>query len=180
MRWYQRELNEVANKAKNVWLIAGSCPRKLDGEMLLSRSGILAEKINTMEMPWVAFDQVVSGSCDAVVIRRVVISRHTKVKNFSRTLAGTKQDSATRHHHPTTIKALHSKKIIKLGFLSLPYWLLTESSQYQSWKAKLFPALSGNNLGLSEFKIYGPPIMPLKHKNKGILKHYIPNIKNAV
>ena len=22
--------------------------------------------------------------------------------------------------------------------------------------------------------------MPLKHKNKGILKHYIPNIKNAV
>ena len=135
---------------------------------------------NKMEMQWVAYDQVVCGSSDAVVIRRVVISRHAKVKNFSRTSAGPKQDSATRNHHPTTIKALHSRKIIKLGFLSLPYWFLTESSQYQSWKAKLFPALSGNNLGLSEFKIYGPPIMPLKHKNKGILKHYIPNIKNAV
>ena len=131
-------------------------------------------------MQWVAYDQVVCGSSDAAVIRRVVISRHTKLKNFSRTSAGPKQDSATRHHHPTTIKALHSKKIIKLGFLSLPYWFLTESSQYQSWKAKLFPALSGNNLGLSEFKIYVPPIIPLKHKNKAILKHYIPNIKDAV
>ena len=148
--------------------------------MVTSRSGILAEAINTMEMQWVAYGQVVCGSSDAVVITRAVILRYTKLKNFSRTSAGTKQDSATRHHHPTTIKALHSRKIIKLGFLSLPYWFLTESSQYQSWKAKLFPALSGNNLGLSEFKIYGPPIMPLKHKNKGILKHYIPNIKNAV
>ena len=121
--------------------------------MISLRSGILTEAMNTMEMQWVAYDQVVCGSSDAVVIRRVVISRHTKLKNFSRTSAGPKQDSATRHHHPTTIKALHSRKIIKLGFLSLPYWFLTESSQYQSWKAKLFPVLSGNDLGLSEFKI---------------------------
>ena len=55
--------------------------------------------------------------------------------------------------------------------MSLPYWFLTESSQYQSCKANLFPALSGNDLGLSEFKIYVPPIMLLKHKNRGILKH---------
>ena len=148
--------------------------------MVPSRSGILAEAINTMEMQWVAYDQVVCGSSDAAVIRRDVISRHTKVKNFSRTSAYPKQDSATRHHHPTTIKALHSRKIIKLGFLSLPYWFLTESSQYQSWKAKLFPVLSGNDLGLSEFKIYVPLIMLLKHKNNCILKHYIPNIQNAV
>ena len=74
--------------------------------MLPSHSGILAKAINTMEMQWVAYDQVVCGSSDAVVIRRVVISQHTKLKNFSRTLAGPKQDSATRHHHPTTIKAL--------------------------------------------------------------------------
>ena len=143
--------------------------------MLSLRSGILAEAINTMEMQWVAYDQMVCGSSDAVVIRRVVISRDAKVKNFSRTSASPKQDSATRHHHHPT---LHSRKIIKLGFLPLPYWFLTESSQYQSWKAKWFPALPRNNLGLSEFKIYMPPIM--KYKNKGILKHYIPNIKNAV
>ena len=140
-------------------------------------SGILAEAINTMEMQWVAYNQVLCGSSNAVVIMRVVISRHTNVKNFSRTLAGSKQDSATRHHHPTIIEALHSRRIIKLGFLSLPYWFLTESLQYQSWKARLFPALSGNNLGLSEFKIYVPPIMLLKHKIKCVLKHYIPNIK---
>ena len=144
--------------------------------MVLSRSGILAEAIKTMGMQWVAYDQVAYGSSDAVVTRSVVISRHTKLKNFSRTLAGPKQDSATRHHHPTTIKALHSRKIIKLGFLSLPYWFLTESSQYQSWKAKLFPVLSGNDLGLSVFKIYVSLIMLLKYKNKG----NIPNIKNAV
>ena len=148
--------------------------------MLPSHSGILAKAINTMEMQWVAYDQVVCGSSEAVVIRRVVISRHTKLKNFNRTSAGPKQDSGTRHHHPTTIKALHSRKIRKLDFLSLPYWLLTESSQYQSWKEKLFLVVSGNDLVLSEFKIYVPPIMLLKHKNKGILKHYIPNIKNAV
>ena len=74
---------------------------------------------NKMKMQWVAYDQVVCGSSDTVVIRRAVISQHNKVKNFSRTSAGPKQDSATRHHHPTAIKALHSKKIIKLGFLSL-------------------------------------------------------------
>ena len=148
--------------------------------MVPSRFGILAEAINTMEMQWVAYDQVVCGSSDAVVIRRVVISRHTKLKNFSRTSAGPKQDSATRHHHPTIIKALHSRKIIKLGFLSLLYWFLTESSQYQSWKTKLFPVFSENDLGLPEFKIYVPPFMLLKHKNQGILKHYIPNVKNAL
>ena len=144
--------------------------------MLTTHSGILAEAIKTMEMQWVAYDQVLCGSIDAVVIRRVVISQHTKVKNLSQTSAGPKQDSATRHHHPRTIKALHSTKIIKLDFLSLPYWFLTKSSQYQSWKAKLFPALSGSNLRLSEFKTNVPPIMLLKH-NKGILKH-IPNIKS--
>ena len=100
--------------------------------MLPSRSGILAEGLNNMEMQWIAYDQVVCGSSDAVVIRRVVISLHTKVKNFSRTSASPKQDSATRHHHSPTISALHSRKIIKLGFLSLLYWFLTESSQYQS------------------------------------------------
>ena len=155
-------------------------PKKLDGEMLPSHSGILAEAIDTMEMQWVAYDKVVCASSDAVVIRSVVISWHTKVKNSSRTSAGPKQDSATRQHHPTTIKALHSRQIIKLGYLSLSYWFLTESSQYRSWKAKLFPAFSGNDLGRSEIKIYVPPIMPLKHKNKSILKHYIPNTKNAV
>ena len=96
--------------------------------MISLRSGILTEAMNTMEMQWVAYDQVVCGSSDAVVIRRVVTSRHAKVKNFSQTSASPKQDSATRHHHPT----LHSRKIIKLGFLPLPYWFLTESSQYQS------------------------------------------------
>ena len=126
-------------------------------------------------MQWVAYDQVACGLSDAVVIRRVVISQHAKLKNFSRT---------KRHHHPTTIKSLHSRKIIKLGFLLLPYWFLTESSQYQSSKAKLFPALFGNYLGLLEFKICVSLIMLLKNKNKGILKHipniklhYIPNIK---
>ena len=59
--------------------------------------------------------------------------QYTKVKTFSRNSAGPKQDSARRYHHPTTIKARYSRKIIKLGFMSLPYWFLTESSQ----KAKL-------------------------------------------
>ena len=129
------------------------------------------------EMTWVTYDQVVCGSSDAVVIRKVVIMRQTKVKNFSRTSAGPKKDSATRHHHPTTIKTLHSWKIINLGSMSLPYWFLTESSQYQSWKAKLFPALSGNDLGLLEFRTNVLPIKPLKPNSHGILKHYIPNIK---
>ena len=145
--------------------------------MFPSSSGVLAEAINTMEMLWVAYAQAVCGSSDAMFIRRVVISQHIKVKNFSQTSVGPKQDSATRHHHPTTIKALHTRKIIKLGFLSLPYWFLTESSRYQSWKAKLFPALSGNDLGSSEIKANILPIMPLKHNNDGISKRYIPNIK---
>ena len=38
--------------------------------MLPSCSRILAEAINTMEMQWVAYDQVVYGSSDAVVIRQ--------------------------------------------------------------------------------------------------------------
>ena len=54
--------------------------------MFSSRSGILAEAINTMEMQCV--EQVVCGSSNAVTIRMVVILRHTKVKNFSRTSAG--------------------------------------------------------------------------------------------
>ena len=58
--------------------------------MLLSRSGILAEAINIMEMQWVAYEQVVCGSSHAVVMRRVAISRHIKVKNFSRASAGPK------------------------------------------------------------------------------------------
>ena len=136
--------------------------------MLPSHSGILAKAINSMEMQWIAYNQVVCRSSDAVVIRRVVISRHAKLKNFSQTSADPKQDSGTRHHHPITIKALHSTKIIKLDFLSLSYWFLTESSQYPSWKAKLFPVLTGNDLVLSEFRIYMPPIMLLKHKKKGI------------
>ena len=63
--------------------------------MLPTRSGILAEAINTMEIQWVTYDQVVCGSSDAVVIGRVVTSQHTKVKNFSQTSADPKQDSAT-------------------------------------------------------------------------------------
>ena len=35
-------------------------------------SGILAEAINTMEMQWVAYGQVVCGSSDAVVIRKLL------------------------------------------------------------------------------------------------------------
>ena len=64
--------------------------KKLDGEMLPSRSGILAEAINTMEMQWVAYDHAVCGSSDAMVVRRVAISQHIKVKNFSQTSAGPK------------------------------------------------------------------------------------------
>ena len=66
----------------------GQFPKKLDGKMLPSCSRILAEAINTLEMEWVPYDQMVCGSSDAVVIRRVLISWHTKVKNFSRASAG--------------------------------------------------------------------------------------------
>ena len=72
--------------------------------MVPSRSGILAEAKNTMEMQWVAYDQVACGSSDAVIIRRVVISWHNKLKKFSRTSADPKQDSATCHHHPQELK----------------------------------------------------------------------------
>ena len=127
-------------------------------------------------MQWVAYDQGVCGSSDALVIRRVVISRQIKVKSFSRTSAGPKQDSATCHHHPTTIKTLHTRKIIKLSFLSLPYWFLTEISQYQTWKAKLFHALSGKDLGSSEFKTDRPLIIPHRNNKKSISKA-IPVVK---
>ena len=40
--------------------------------MLPSRSEILAEAIKTMEMQWVSYDQVVCGSSDTVVIRRLL------------------------------------------------------------------------------------------------------------
>ena len=90
--------------------------------MLPSCSRILVEAINTMATQWVAYDQVVCGWNDTAVIR-VVILQHAKVKNLSRILTDRKQDTPTRHHHPhKTIKALHSRKIVRLGFLSLPYW----------------------------------------------------------
>ena len=53
--------------------------------MLSSRSGILAKAMNTVEMQWVGYDQVVCRSNDAVIIKRVVILRHNKLKRFSRT-----------------------------------------------------------------------------------------------
>ena len=55
--------------------------------MLPSRSRILSETINPMEMQWDTYDQVVCRSSDAVIISRAVISQHTKVKNFSWTSA---------------------------------------------------------------------------------------------
>ena len=63
--------------------------------MLPSRSEILAEAVNTMEnVQWVAIDpsEVVCGASDAVFIRRVVILRHIKARNFSRTSAGPSED----------------------------------------------------------------------------------------
>ena len=66
--------------------------------MLPSCSRILVEAINTMATQWVAYDQVVCGWNDTAVIR-VVILQHAKVKNLSRTLADSKQDTPTRHHH---------------------------------------------------------------------------------
>ena len=53
--------------------------------MLPKRSGILVEAINTMEnVQWVAYEpsEIFSGAIDAVFIRKVVISRHTKVRNL--------------------------------------------------------------------------------------------------
>ena len=147
--------------------------------MLPSRSGILAEAINTMEMQWVAYDHAVCGSSDAMVIGGSLYRNTSRWKTSARLQPALNKTllSATRYHQPSTIKALHTRKIIKLGFLSLPYWFLTEISRYQSWKAKLFPAFSGNDLGSSEIKANILPIMPLKHSNDGISKRYIPNIK---
>ena len=170
IRWCQGEFIDLEDKAKNVWLIVGQLPKEPGlwdaSNMLRDFSRSSKHYGNAMSCLWPGGLRI-KWCCGHK--KGCYITTH-QTENFSRTLAGPKQDSATRHHHPTTIKALHSRKIIKLGFLSLPYWFLTESSQYQSWKAKLFPALSGNNLGLLEFKIYVPPIMLLKHKNKGILK----------
>ena len=106
--------------------------------MLPSRSGFLVEAINTMEMQWAAYDQVVWGSTDDVVIRKAVISRHIKVKNFRRTSTGPKQDSATRHRHPIAIKALHTRKIIKLGFLSLPCYFFKKIHNIRVEKQNCF------------------------------------------
>ena len=92
--------------------------------MLPSRSEILAEAVNTMEnVQWVAIDpsELVCGASDTVFIRRVIILRHIKAKNFSRTSAGPKEDFLLHAiTTPTTTKALQTRKIIKLGFLSLP------------------------------------------------------------
>ena len=117
--------------------------------MLPSRSWILTKAVNTMEMQRVANDWVVCGSSDAVIIRTVVISRHTKAKKF-------------RPPPPHDNKALQTRKIIKFSFLSLLHCFLTESSQYQSLKENLFPALSGNDLGLSELKTGVLTITPRK------------------
>ena len=58
--------------------------------------------------------EVVWGASDAVVIRRVVISWHTKVKNFSRISVGPKQDfllHATTIHDNQSTPNLKKKKI---------------------------------------------------------------------
>ena len=56
--------------------------------------------------------EVVSGANDAVVNRRVVIPRHNKVKGFSRTSAGPKQDFLI--HATTTQQQLKHPKLEKL------------------------------------------------------------------
>ena len=63
---------------------------------------------------WVAIDpsEVVSGASDAVVNRRAVIPRHNKVKGFSRTSAGPKQDFLI--HATTTQQQLKHSKLEKL------------------------------------------------------------------
>ena len=63
---------------------------------------------------WVAIDpsEVVSGASDAVVNRRAVIPRHNKVKGFSRTSAGSKQDFLI--HATTTQQQLKHSKLEKL------------------------------------------------------------------
>ena len=63
---------------------------------------------------WVAIDpsEVVSGASDAVVNRRAVILRHNKVKGFSRTSAGPKQDFLI--HATTTQQQLKHSKLEKL------------------------------------------------------------------
>ena len=99
-------------------------------------------------------------------------------KNFGWALVGPKQDFLL--HSTTTprqLKHCKLKKIIKLGFLSLPYWFLTESSQYQSWKANLFPALAGNNLGPLELNLICNPSGHWSTITNSILKDYIPKIK---
>ena len=59
---------------------------------------------------------------------------------------------------------------MKLGFVSLPYWFLTENSQYQSWKANLFPALAGNDLRPLELNYDMQPIRPLNLNHEQYLK----------
>ena len=63
---------------------------------------------------WVAIDpsEVVSGASDVVVNRRAVIPRHNKVKGFSRTSAGPKQDFLI--HATTTQQQLKHSKLEKL------------------------------------------------------------------
>ena len=54
-----------------------------------------------------------------------------KTKNIKDAIsAGPKQDSLLHATtiHPSTIKALQTRKITKLGSLSLPHWFLKETS----------------------------------------------------
>ena len=80
------EFIDLEDKAKNMWLIVGQLSRKAEWWDAPSHSGILAKAINTMEMQWVAYDQVVCGSIDGGVRRRAVILQHTKVKKFPQQL----------------------------------------------------------------------------------------------
>ena len=78
--------------------------------MLPSCSRILAEAINTMEMQWVAYDQVVYGSSDAVVIRQSKIVscflekrfRTVRIENYYAT------HYSTEIEKPWYIKTLHT------------------------------------------------------------------------
>ena len=135
IRWCHGEFIDLADKAKNVWLLVRQLPKK-------------------------------AGLWDA----------HNALRDFSR--SNKDYGNAMSRLWPGALRVNWCCGHKEGCYIptSLPYWFLTKSSQYQSWKAKLFPALSGSNLRLSEFKTNVPPIMLLKH-NMGILKH-IPNIKS--
>ena len=105
IRWYQGEFFNFADKAKNVWLIVGQLPKKAgcwDAPLALQDfSQSNKHYRNAMSCLWPVGLRI-KWSCGHKEGCYIATQQGEKFRlDFSH-----KQDSATRHHHHTTIKTL--------------------------------------------------------------------------